>query len=604
VRVLFLPRRGLALAIVLASTGLACPTSGIIRLGPDGGVQDGGRADAGSDGGADAGRDAGSDAGVDAGLPDSGLDAGHDAGADGGTDAGVDAGVDGGIDAGADAGADAGVDAGTSPVAVVTFGNSASRAGVYVDPNLTKWALALIASDGGLTPDPTFAPVVVGNVYAQPLFLERGVQGKDALFVVTEQNNVYAFDVDGGAALWSAYLGLPAALSELGCGNIDPLGITSTPFLDLPRNQLLIGAVVHVGIDGGLPDAGSPHQSVFALDLASGSVNWSLDIEYAISGFDTRYQNQRSALVAVNDVLYVPYGGYYGDCGTYHGRVVGIPLTQPPPTAASLVSFSTPGTGSAIWAPGGLAFDGTSLFICTGNATQSAANWTDVLSEAVIRLPLPSLAFSGQAADYLVPNAWMALDTADADFGSSGVSVFDLADAGSGHLAFAIGKTHTGWLLDRDNLGGLNNPDQPLASIAGVATDDASGGMIVYRTSSGTYVGYNAPCWNSGNTLAVLKVTPGTPPSLSEAFCVSQGAQGADTGGSPIVTTSDGLNDAVVWGLGAAGDRRLYAYDGDLGTLIVQSAAMSHLTHWMAPIVAKGSMYVAGNQTVFAYRFR
>ncbi len=586
-------------AVLVAPALFACTNSGVIHLRPtDGGV------DAGVDGGpVDAGLDAGVDAGVDAGL-DAGVDAGVDAGLDAGVDAGVDAGLDAGVDAGLDAGtADAGIDAG-GQVAIATFGNGAGRAGVYVDPAITKATLTLIALDGGLTPDPNFAPTVVGNVYAQPLFLERGVQGKDSLFVVTEQNNVYAFDVVGGATLWSANLGLPVALSQLGCGNIDPLGITSTPVLDLARNQLLIGAVVEVGIDGGLADAGSPHQSVFAIDLATGNVNWSLDMEAALPGFDTRYQNQRSGLLLMNDTLYVPYGGYYGDCGTYHGRVVGVPLTQPPPTAASLMVFNTPGVGSAIWAPGGLASDGKSIFVCTGNATESAAAWTDVLSEAVIRLPMATLVFSQQATDYLVPNAWKTLDQGDADFGSSGVTLFDLPDAGSGHLAFAIGKTHIGWLLDRDNLGGMNTPDQPLASIADVATDDASGGMIAYRTTQATYVGYNAPCWNAGNTLAVLKVTPGNPPTLSEAFCVSQGAGGADTGGSPIVTTSDGSSDAVVWGLGARGDYRLYGYDGDLGTLIVQSSAMSHLTHWVPPVVAKGSMYVAGNQQVYAFRFK
>jgi hypothetical protein len=591
-----LRRSKLALAAFIASAALGCGNSGLIHLRPP----DGGTGDGGIDGGADAGVDAGSDAGNDAGMTDAGLDAGRDAGAD----AGIDAGPDAGPDAGADAGVDAGPDAGPGPVAVVTFGNSATRSGVYTDPAITQATLKGIALDGGLRPDPSFAPVVVGKVYAQPLFLERGVQGADALFVVTEQDNVYAFDTDGGATLWSTNLGQPAALSELGCGNIDPLGITSTPVLDLARNQLLVDAVVHVGIDGGLPDAGSPHHTVFALDVASGNVNWSLDIEYAVPGFDTRYQNQRSALLLLGDVVYVPYGGYWGDCGTYNGRVVGLPLAQPPPTAASVVSFATPGIGSAIWAPGGLASDGNSLFICTGNATESAMNWTDVLSEAVIRLPVPSLVFSGNSADYLVPNAWMQLDRNDTDFGSSGVTLFDLADAGSGHLAFAIGKTQTGWLLDRENLGGLNNPDQPLASIGSVATDDAAGGMFAYQTAQGAYVGYNAPCWNSGNTLAVLKVTPGSPPSLSEAFCVSQGVQGADTGGSPIVTNSDGLSDPVVWGLGTNGDQRLYAYDGDLGTLLVRSAAMSNLTHWIAPIVAKGSIYVAGNQTVFAYRFK
>jgi hypothetical protein len=584
---------------VVAALVVACTTNAIIHLG-DGGPDAG--MGTGSDGGPDAG-DAGSDAGATDGGLDAGADAGLDAGPDAGLDAGTDAGPDGGVDGGSDAGPDAGGDGGATAVAVTTFGNSATRSGVYVDSAITKAVLALIDEDGGLKPDPNFAPMVLGKVYAQPLFLEKGVQGEDAILVVTEADNVYAFDADGGGTLWSLNVGLPGSLSQLGCGNIDPLGITGTPALDVSRNQLLLDAVIEVA-GAGLPDAGKPHHAVFAVDLTTGTVNWSIDIDEAISGFDTRYQNERSALLVVGDTLYVPYGGYYGDCGNYHGRVVGIPLTVTPPTAASLELFQTTGTGSALWAPNALASDGQSLFICTGNATSGPTVWDGGMSEAVIRLPLPSLGFSWQTTDYFSPNDWQTLDSNDADLGSNGVVLFDLPDAGSGHLVFAIGKTLTGWLLDRDNLGGINTPDAPLASIQNVATADASGGMVAYQTTQAAYVGYNAPCWQSGNTLAVLKVTPGSPPTLSEAFCVSQGVGGEDTGGSPIVTTSDGTNDAVLWGLGVRGTDQLYAYDGDTGVLLTQSKGLTQLTHWIAPIVAKGTMYVAGNQQVFAIHFK
>jgi hypothetical protein len=266
--------------------------------------------------------------------------------------------------------------------------------------------------------------------------------------------------------------------------------------------------------------------------------------------------------------------------------------------------FQTPGTGSALWAPGALSSDGQSLFVCTGNATSGPATWDGGMSEAVLRLPTPSLGFGWSTTDYFAPNVWHDMDANDADLGSSGVVLLDLPGVGSGHLAFVIGKTLTGWLLDRDNLGGINTPDAPLASIQNVATADAAGGMFAYHTALGTYVGYNAPCWQGGNTLAVLQVNAGSPPTLTEAFCVSQGVSGEDTGGSPIVTTSDGTNDAVVWGLGAGGTNQLYAFDGDTGALLVQSSGISKVSHWIAPIAAKGSIYVAGNARVFAFRFK
>ena len=89
---------------------------------------------------------------------------------------------------------------------------------------------------------------------------------------------------------------------------------------------------------------------------------------------------------------------------------------------------------------------------------------------------------------------------------------------------------------------------------------------------------------------------------LTLAFCANQGASGTDQGGSPIVTTSDGTADALVWGLGAYGDNRLHAFDGDTGAAIVTSAAMPNVRHWVAPLVAKGSIYVPVNGRVYAFR--
>ena len=74
-------------------------------------------------------------------------------------------------------------------------------------------------------------------------------------------------------------------------------------------------------------------------------------------------QNERGALIIVKDMLYVPYGGHYGDCGQYHGWVVGVSLSDP----TEVVAWATRAQAGGIWAPGGIASDGTSLFVATGN---------------------------------------------------------------------------------------------------------------------------------------------------------------------------------------------------------------------------------------------
>ncbi len=504
-------------------------------------------------------------------------------------------------------------------VAVTTFDNGPTRSGVYTDDAFTKPALTTLAMNGGLVPDPQFAPKVQGRVYAQPLFLEQGVtlaDGglNDALFIADEQNNVYAFDPVSGATLWTANVGQYARVSQLCYGDVDPIGITGTPVIDLARHALYLDAMVSV--------KNVPHHMVDALNLDSGGMLWSLDLDSFLPQFSATGQNQRSGLLIVGNVLYVPFGGHYGDCGTYHGRVVGIPLDNPVPSSGGVFEMSTVAYAGAIWAPNGIASDGTSIFTVTGNGEFTPGSqktpiptWDAGLSETVMRLPASSLQFSYQPTDYFVPSNWQYLDSLDLDFSSSGLTMFELQGAGSGHLIFAIGKTHIGWLLDRTALGGLNNPDQPLAKLANVATGDASGGMISYTTPNGTYVGFNGACWTGKGALGVLQVLPGSPPSLKKAFCVDEGgANKQDQAGSPIVTTSDGTNDAVVWALGAnagvgtnpppGGDNQLHGYDGDLGIEIVSSGGMSDICHWQAPIVAKGSMYVAGNTQVYAFRLK
>ena len=496
---------------------------------------------------------------------------------------------------GSDGGPDGGPSGGDAGFAVTTFGVHGTRDLLSVDPAFTRTRLSALAADGGLKPDPAFAPSIQGKVYASPLFAEASVNGKDALFIATEANHVYAIDATSGTLLWDTLLGPPVPLNQLGCGNIDPFGVTGTPVLDLQRGQLILDAEIDQSASG------PPHHTLFALSMTTGQVAWHLDLETSLSGFDTRYQGQRASLLVVDDTVYVPFGGYYGDCGTNWGWVVGLPLATP--TASALFQYRTPGQGGAIWSPSGIASDGASIFAVTGNGEGNQPTWDSGDSDALLRLST-GLVFSGHSADYFAFHDWQGVSAADGDLGSNGTVLFDLAGAGSGHLALLIGKSQTAWLVDRDNLGGINNPDKPLAQLNGIATGDASGAMATYQAASGRYVVFDAPCPN-GNGLGILKITPGNPPTVTQPFgCLDQGANGADQGGAPIVTTPDGTTDFVVWGTGAGGDSQLHAFDGETGAAVVSSTGANGAVHWVAPLVAKGSIYLPGNGTVYAFRIR
>jgi hypothetical protein len=270
---------------------------------------------------------------------------------------------------------------------VLSYHGHADRSGNFVVPALT-WDRAR-----SLHLDEGFRPRVSGHVYAQPLYWRAPGSNSAILILATEDNVVHAIDAGTGAEVWKRSLGRPVARSSLPCGNIDPLGVTGTPVIDESTEAIYLNAAV----DG----PSGPRHLVFALSLKDGSLlpGWPVDVADALEGerqnFVPRDQNQRGALAILAGTLYVPFGGHYGDCGQYHGFVVGIPLSEP----RKVRSWATRGRGGGIWAPGGISTDGESLFVATGN-TLGAATWSD--GEAVLRLA-PDLHRSDDKKDFFAP---------------------------------------------------------------------------------------------------------------------------------------------------------------------------------------------------------
>src|SRR5437879_4000277 len=74
--------------------------------------------------------------------------------------------------------------------------NNLSRDGLYVDPAFT------LPNAANLTRDLNFDGTISGNVYAQPLYIEGGPDGRAKVIVVTELNNAYALDAVNGIVIW------------------------------------------------------------------------------------------------------------------------------------------------------------------------------------------------------------------------------------------------------------------------------------------------------------------------------------------------------------------------------------------------------------------
>jgi hypothetical protein len=109
---------------------------------------------------------------------------------------------------------------------VVTYHGAADRSGLDVAPTLTWTKAAQVRLDA------SFHAAVDGAVYSQPLYWVPPGGGAARLIVATENNFIYALNAATGGQIWRTSLGAPVPLSELPCGNIDPMGVTGTPAID------------------------------------------------------------------------------------------------------------------------------------------------------------------------------------------------------------------------------------------------------------------------------------------------------------------------------------------------------------------------------------
>lgn len=463
---------------------------------------------------------------------------------------------------------------------VLTYHGNADRSGNFTMPTFT-WERAR-----GVRLDAAFAPQFEGHLYAQPLYWKPPDAGPGRLIVASESNVVAAIDAGNGATVWTRTLGPPAPLSALPCGNIDPLGTTGTPAIDEASGTLYLDAVVN--------ESGVQHR-IYALSLNDGSVlpGWPIDIADALRGlgqnFDPRAQNQRGALLVLDRLLYVPFGGHFGDCGDYHGSVVGIRLDDP-----RRISFwRTRGRGGGIWAPGGIASDGKSLYHATGN-TEGASEWAD--GEAVFRLS-PDLRHSEAPTDFFAPKDWRALDQRDADLGGTNPLPLQLPSGGGTRLLLlALGKDERAYLLDPLNLGGIGGGliAERVAAYAirtAPAAFPVGDGMLVALQGRGS----QCPAGQRGD-LTLLKIGAGPPPVMRTAWC---GAMSG--GGAPIVTTTDGQANPIVWILGAEVDNRLHGFRGDTGEALFTSPPLAGLRHFQTLIAADNRLYVGADGRLYGF---
>ena len=452
--------------------------------------------------------------------------------------------------------------------------NHLSRDGLYVDSAFTPSAAANIARDLN------FGGMISGNVYAQPLYIEGGPNGP-MIIAVTESNNVYALNAITGAVIWQRNVGTAVTSSQLPCGNISPLGISDTPVVDLASRSLFFDAMT-------TPDGGTTKQHlIFSLIVDTGATRpgWPVNLNSAVAGFTSTVQNNRGALAFVNGIVYVPFSGHLGDCGSYHGWVVGVQAGNP----SAVSGWATSAIGGGIWGHSGVASDGTNMFVITGNTFGTGGNWGG--GEAIIRLQGGPI-FNNNTTNYWAPTNWLSLDNSDTDLGGCSAILIDVPGATPSQLVLALGKDGNAYLLNRNNLGGITS------AVASVNTGAAIRGQAAstYRTSQGTYFVFR----QGSSAVKAYRITATNPPSIVSAWSVSQGGQG-----SPWVTTTDGTNNPIVWVVGTESDNRLHGYDGQTGAVVFAGGGanelMSGARKWNTGIAARGRIFFAADNRVYAF---
>src|SRR6516225_10142949 len=261
--------------------------------------------------------------------------------------------------------------AANAQVNVTQKNNNPSRDGLYIDPAFT------LGNAPNLVRDTNFDGTIVGNVHAQPLYIDGGPNGP-MIIVVTASNNIYALNAATGGIIWQRTDIGPAVTSGLPCGNISPVGTIGTPDVDLASRSLFFDALI---------DGVTKKHFIYSLNVDTGVTNpgWPVDVNatamYNGIIFSSLVQEDRGALAVVNGIVYVPYSGYFGDCGAYHGWVVGVQINNP---STGVGAWATTATGGGIWGHSGVASDGINMFVITGNTFTSPGDpWRG--GEAVIR---------------------------------------------------------------------------------------------------------------------------------------------------------------------------------------------------------------------------
>jgi hypothetical protein len=500
---------------------------------------------------------------------------------------------------------------------VLTYHNDLGRTGANLNETILTPYNVNSTSFGKL-----FSYNVDGQVYASPLYKSNvfipGQGTFNVVYIATEHDSVYAFDADsntsgpsGNGLLWhDSFLG-PGIVTfstadAYGCTQITPeIGITATPVIDPTTNTMYVVAQTKETVP-----TTTYHQKLHALDIATGAEKFGGPVEITASvpgtgdggsvvTFNPRDYKERAGLVLVNGVVYTSWASHCDINPSSTDRAHGWVIAYDAATLAQTSIFCTSPNGNldTIWqGNGSLAVDADgNLYFETGNG--SAGPSTGNYDEAFVKL---STSGGLSVADYFIPANYAALDAADQDIGSGAPIALPDQPGAHAHLLVGAGKDGRIFVINRDNMGGLNNPPTgPNLIVQELPNGTVSGGS--WDTPAYFDAGSDGNRWiyYAGNNdfLKAFRLSNGmlstTPSSQSATRFPPQ------YGATPIVS-ANGTNDGIVWAIAEGGTAVLHAYDAlNLGHELYnssQAGTRDQLTQgvkFFTPTVADGKVFVA-----------
>ncbi len=474
-----------------------------------------------------------------------------------------------------------------------------------------------------------YTRAVDDQLYAQPLVMTNvNIPGKgvhNLVIVATVNDSVYAFDADDASVAtpyWQVSFtnanAVPPRNSDLSAigscgGNYNDfsgnMGIVGTPVIDPVAGTIYMVARTK--------EIGSTYvQRLHALDVRTGqerpgspvaiTATYSGNGDGNVGGvitFDPVRQNQRPGLTLVNGVVYIAWSSHC-DLGPYHGWVIGYDATN---LTRVVVYNDTPnGYNAGIWMSGeGIAADTNgNLYLSDGNGSVGYnGNPRDTINRGESFLKLTRSGGTLNVTSWFTPYNYQTLENGDIDLGSAGIILIPGTT-----LAFSGGKQGVGYLVDRDNMGGLSfsGADTNVIQSMTLTSDQLHGGMVWWDGPTNSY-GY---IWPASVFLQQYTFDRTTNKFILPAFAQSPSSAPGGQPGGILALTANGTNagTGIIWAshqlTGNANQSVrpgiLHAYDAQNvshelwnSEQISARDSVGNFAKFVPPTVANGKVYLA-----------